>query len=236
MVPPEQGPKIRIPPVQAEKKSRRKLSGSLLALSAAAITSIYTVGYVSTQASVDKLASDASTAVATVAATQPAQRTSTTNASPTSPAPTIVASTPTPATAGSARSGSTNTTVPSSPTSTPATTTPPTTSPATATTSPAPTKTASPTPTTGYKDGSYVAVGSSRHGNIEVTVVIQNGKIVSASVSNCATRYPCSDVAPLVKSVVSQQAVPASHVSGATDSSNAYKTAVAKALSLAKQG
>jgi uncharacterized protein with FMN-binding domain len=220
MVPPQESPKVRIPPVHPEKKGRRRFSGSLLALSAAAITSIYTIGYVSTQASVDKLAGDAGAAVATAAPTQPAQRTAATNASPPTLTPATVPASPT-AVPGAARAAPTSTALPSS-TAVPS--------------SPVPSPTASPTRSSGYKDGTYVAVGGSRHGSIEVTVVIQNGKIVSAAVSNCGTRYPCSDVAPLVKSVVSQQAVPVNHVSGATDSSGAYNTAVSKALAQAKQG
>ena len=69
---------------------------------------------------------------------------------------------------------------------------------------------------------------------MQVTVVIRNGKIVSAAVSQCGTRYPCSDVDPLVRSVVNQQAAPVNHVSGATDSSRAYTTAVKAALAQAK--
>jgi uncharacterized protein with FMN-binding domain len=224
MVPPQEGPKVHIPPVHEEKKSRRKFSGSLLALSAAAITSIYTVGYVSTQASVDKLAADAGV-VATDVPAQTTQRTVATNASPPTSASTAVPASPT-TVAGAARTGPTTTTVPASPT----------TKPATATASPAPSTTASPAPSSGYKDGTFVGVGTSRHGSIQATVVIQNGRIASASISSCNTRYPCSDVASLVKQVVSQQAVPVNHVSGATDSSSAFKSAVSKALTQAKQG
>lgn len=109
---------------------------------------------------------------------------------------------------------------------------------------PSPTATAAPTAASAssvapkesgtlYADGSYTGVGTSRHGNIEVTVVIKNGKIDSASVSRCSTRYPCSDVNPLVRAVITTQSVPVDHVSGATDSSNAYKQAVAQALAKA---
>jgi uncharacterized protein with FMN-binding domain len=85
----------------------------------------------------------------------------------------------------------------------------------------------------GYKDGTYVGLGKSRHGNIEATVIVQGGKIVSAKVSRCMTRYPCSDVSPLVSEVVAIQAAPVHHVSGASDSSHAYKQAVENALAQA---
>jgi uncharacterized protein with FMN-binding domain len=85
-----------------------------------------------------------------------------------------------------------------------------------------------------FKDGSYKGSGSSRHGGMEVTVVIKDGKIASANVTSCSTRYSCSDVDPLVGAAVSKQAVPSSRVSGATDSSKAYKQALTNALKLAK--
>lgn len=81
-----------------------------------------------------------------------------------------------------------------------------------------------------YKDGSYVGLGRSRHGNIEATVVVQGGKIVSAKISQCLTRYPCSMIAGLPGEVVAQQSAAVDFVSGATDSSTAFQQAVANAL------
>lgn len=92
----------------------------------------------------------------------------------------------------------------------------------------------SPTPPSAYKDGSYSGSGNSRHGGMQVQVVIKGGKITSANVTSCGTRYPCSDVDQLVSAAVSKQSVPASHVSGATDSSQAYKQALTSALKQAK--
>jgi hypothetical protein len=69
---------------------------------------------------------------------------------------------------------------------------------------------------------------------MEVTVVIKDQKIVSAAVSQCGTRYSCDKVDTLTRLTVSRQAVPVDHVSGATDSSNAYKQAVAAALAKAR--
>src|SRR5213075_1248383 len=40
-----------------------------------------------------------------------------------------------------------------------------------------------------YKDGSYTGWGTSRHGDIEATVVISAGRIQSARISQCWTRY-----------------------------------------------
>jgi uncharacterized protein with FMN-binding domain len=105
--------------------------------------------------------------------------------------------------------------------------------PPTASAAPAPTAT---TTSTGYADGTYTGRGSSRHGSITATVVIHGGQIVSASVTDCGTRYPCSDVNPLVSAVLTNQQVPGSNVSGATDSSRAYRTAVSNALQQALVG
>ena len=85
-----------------------------------------------------------------------------------------------------------------------------------------------------YKDGTYTGSGNSRHGGMVVKVVVKDGKITSANVDDCSTRYPCSDVDSLVRSAVTRQSVPANHVSGATDSSQAYKQALTNALKQAK--
>ena len=73
-------------------------------------------------------------------------------------------------------------------------------------------------------------MGRSRHGNIEATVVVQGGKIVSAKISQCLTRYPCSMIAALPGQVVAHQSAAVDFVSGATDSSTAFREAVTNAL------
>jgi uncharacterized protein with FMN-binding domain len=101
---------------------------------------------------------------------------------------------------------------------------------------PAPTPQPSTTPpaSAAYKDGTYTGRGTSRHGDITATVVVKGGKIVSADVADCSTRYPCNLVQPLVTSVVSTQAAPTRRISGATDSSNAYRQAIGSALTSAR--
>lgn len=64
-------------------------------------------------------------------------------------------------------------------------------------------------------------------------VVIKGGKIISAAIADCSTRYPCSAIDPLPPEVVANQAPPVDLVSGATDSSMAYSGAVQDALSQA---
>lgn len=84
-----------------------------------------------------------------------------------------------------------------------------------------------------FRDGAYVGQGFSRHGGVEATIVVTGGKIVSADITDCSTRYPCDAAYPLIPEVVARQAAPIHHVSGATDSSMAYHDAVVKALSQA---
>ena len=59
-----------------------------------------------------------------------------------------------------------------------------------------------------YKDGSFTGWGTSRHGDIEATVVILDGRITSATISQCWTRWPCSWVAALPGQVGTQHLVP----------------------------
>jgi uncharacterized protein with FMN-binding domain len=85
-----------------------------------------------------------------------------------------------------------------------------------------------------YKDGTYSGWGTSRHGDIEATVVIDGGRIASAVISQCWTRYSCSCVAHLQGQVVARQSPEVDYVSGATQSVNAFYYAVVQALSKAK--
>src|SRR5213078_1571748 len=109
-------------------------------------------------------------------------------------------------------------------------------------TAPAPTQTSQATQTAQsgaqssatLRDGTYVGTGWSRHGSIQATVVVQGGRVVSANITGCGTRYPCSDIAMLPGQVVARQSAGVDFVSGATDSSIAYRAAVAAALAKAR--
>ena len=108
----------------------------------------------------------------------------------------------------------------------------PVSSPAEAQSQPA---TATPPPSQGqYKDGSYAGWGTSRHGDIEATVEIKAGRIVSADITQCRTRYSCSRIASLPPQVLAKQSPEVDYVSGATQSSDAYYYAVVEALKKAK--
>ncbi len=84
------------------------------------------------------------------------------------------------------------------------------------------------------KDGVYSGWGTSRHGDIEATVAIKNGKIAEAFISQCLTQYSCSWVAALPPQVVARQSAEVDYVSGATQSTNAFYYAVIAALKKAK--
>ncbi len=216
----------------------KRLASSLVALGSAVITAVYATGYVRTQAAADQIA------VAAASEAAQAQQASATTTSPT----VTIAPTPSPV--------PTNTTVPTSPSTSRSTRTRGSTSPyfiqppgisqqpPAAAQAPAPTATTAPTSTPStaaaptsatskYKDGTYTGVGYSRHGGVQATVVIKGGRIVSADVSGCSTRYPCSAVDSLPAEVVSQQTYQVDYVSGATDSSMAYQGAVEQALAQA---
>lgn len=81
-----------------------------------------------------------------------------------------------------------------------------------------------------YKDGTFTGWGTSRHGDIEAQVIIANGRITSATISQCWTRWPCSWVAALPGQVVARQSPETDFVSGATQSTNAFYYAVVQAL------
>lgn len=200
------------PPRRSPKQVTRTLAG----VGSAAILSIYAVGYLQTRAAEAQLSgaampiAAAPPVTAIPGATLFAGAVATATPMPMTPTPAATAAQPTAPGSG----GSTG--------SAPSATQPPPPPPA-----------ATPTAASRYKDGTYVANGSSRHGDIGATVVIQGGRIVSARVTSCQTHYPCHYVNPLVNEVLSNQDAPTDYVSGATDSSRAYRQAVANALAQA---
>lgn len=85
-----------------------------------------------------------------------------------------------------------------------------------------------------YKDGTYFGWGTSRHGDIQAQVVIANGRISAATISQCLTRYSCSRIAALLPQVAQRQSAEVDFVSGATESTNAFYYAVIEALAKAR--
>jgi uncharacterized protein with FMN-binding domain len=216
----------------------QKISNTLVTLSSAAILAVYAAGYHRTGAAADRVEAQAarrSTAapiaagvVAPMTATLRGESTPTVLRSPTQPprknnprpsAPAIREAAPTPSPIEQPPA------TPSAPVA-PATTADPVAEPAT------------PTSVTGqikYKDGTYLGWGSCRHGDIQASVVIQNGQIASTAIAMCATRYSCSWISNLPGQVVDRQSPKVDYVSGATQSSDAFSDAVAEALSKASE-
>jgi len=91
---------------------------------------------------------------------------------------------------------------------------------------------APPAPT--WKDGTYYGWGSSRHGDIQAAVVIEAGRIASATIAQCLTRYSCSVISRLPPQVAERQSPETDYVSGATQSTDAFYYAVVDALRKAK--
>jgi uncharacterized protein with FMN-binding domain len=84
------------------------------------------------------------------------------------------------------------------------------------------------------KDGTFYGWGTSRHGDIQASVEIKNGKITGAYISQCLTRYSCSWISMLPPQVTQRQSAEVDYVSGATQSSNAFYYAIVEALKQAK--
>ena len=84
------------------------------------------------------------------------------------------------------------------------------------------------------KDGTFYGWGTSRHGDIQASVEIKNGKITGAYISQCLTRYSCSWISMLPPQVIQRQTAEVDYVSGATQSSNAFYYAIVEALKQAK--
>jgi len=91
-----------------------------------------------------------------------------------------------------------------------------------------------PAPKEAWRDGTYSAWGFSPHGDIEATVRIVGGRIESAVISQCRTRYSCGVIETLPPQVALRQSADVDYVSGATQSADAFYEAVFTALNKAK--
>jgi uncharacterized protein with FMN-binding domain len=89
------------------------------------------------------------------------------------------------------------------------------------------------TPAARWRDGIYFGHGDSPHGDLDVRVVIRDGRIVEAAIENCNTRYPCELIDPMVKQSVVIQSSDVDYVSRATESSQAYDDGLVEALNKA---
>ena len=85
-----------------------------------------------------------------------------------------------------------------------------------------------------WKDGTYTGWGTSRHGDIQAQVIIEEGRIKSATIAQCYTRYSCDVIDKIIPQVAQRQSPETDFVSGATQSTNAFYYGVVDALSKAK--
>lgn len=183
----------------------------LVAVSASAVAAIYMAGYLRTQAA------DASIDAAAVPTLAAAQSAPVAASAPTQALPPTVA--PVPQQRGTRGSSNPSRSVPApQPTSPPA-------------------AAAAPAQTQGqYKDGTFTGQGTSRRGDVWVSVQVQGGQITNVSITRSTLQYPLRDIANLPSEVVQRQSAQVDIVSRATYSSMAFRGAVTQALSSARAG
>jgi len=73
-------------------------------------------------------------------------------------------------------------------------------------------------------------MGTSRRGNVWVSVTVESGRVELVSITRSTLQYPVRDIAGLPAQVVAKQSAQVNIVSGATYSSQAFRTAVSQAL------
>ncbi|MDR1177971.1 MAG: FMN-binding protein [Spirochaetaceae bacterium] len=90
--------------------------------------------------------------------------------------------------------------------------------------------------TVSYTPGTYEGIGQGFHGEIKVSVTVNNRKIVSVTVTenNETAGVGSRAVDRIPESIVHSNSVEVDDVSGATVSSRAIKVAVTQALDMAK--
>lgn len=212
-------------PTNTSKAGKKTLANSLVALSSAAVIAVYAAGYARTTPVAGQFVATASVAdTATVPSPRP---TPTIASTATAQVPTNPARGENPGVQGGGRQRPGSAVSGGIATSISTAVAPTATANVPATAAPALT-------TAVFRDGTYTGTGTSRHGNIGVTVTIQAGKIVAAEISDCGTRYPCSRIAELPGEAVARQSAAVDVVTGATDSTNAYRAAVNAALAQAR--
>jgi uncharacterized protein with FMN-binding domain len=205
----------------------------LVALSGSAVATIYLAGLLSTRPAANDIAVDA----ATEPPSSPESTLTLSNPDATSMPVVIGASTPATATPELSPVPATSTPVALA-TSTAArivTTAPAATSTPVGVPTSAPTASSQPAPAaTTYASGTYAATGTSRLGDVTVSVSISADRITNVQITKSTTKYPASRIASLPAQVISTQSASVNVVTGATYSSQAFKQAVQQALAQAR--
>lgn len=87
-----------------------------------------------------------------------------------------------------------------------------------------------------WHDGYYTGWGTSRHGDIQAFVRIEDGKIIDSGVATCETRYPCSVIDNILLQPIDLQGPDVDRVTRATESGDAYYYGLVMALQNAETG
>src|SRR5438094_5955895 len=193
-----------------------RMHRGLVALSASAIAAVYMAGYLRTQSADASIGASAAalspgvTASAAIATNPPV------GATPTAIPPVVQRQVPVaPRVVPAAQ-----------PTPTPAQRTVPQPTAPPGLTAPQPGQTA-------LKDGTFTGQGSSRRGDVWVSVEVLAGHIANVTITRSTLQYPLRDIAGLPSQVVQRQSAQVDIVSRATYSSQAFRQAVSQALSKA---
>lgn len=244
----------------SERNPNKKVANSLVAMSSAAVLAVYAAGYTRTQAAAEKLdtqsedrrpsgqvrgrgpapVTDAPRKDATAGANpepvQAAERTpSVAQLAAVSPAPVVAAKIARPL-AGAVEPPASQSVPPASNAAVPEPAAAPVAvvehkpEPVAVVAPPPP----PPPPAPKWKDGTYTGWGTSRHGDIQAQVVIEEGRIKAATIAQCYTRYSCDVIDKIIPQVAARQSPETDYVSGATQSTNAFYYGVVDALSKAK--
>jgi len=244
----------------AQTGGNKKVANSLVALSSAAVLAVYSAGYQRTKAAADRFermaasrrhaapaTAHAATAPGPVVASRPAPDAGVSHArTAAAGTPGVAPSIPVALPAGPAPPGAASpSVVPGARTDTPTAQASGATEPQVAPVAPAPpvaeppqaenagsaeTAPITPPPRGRFKDGTYQGRGSCIHGDIQAEIVVKNGRIATATISSCETRYSCDWLDPILPQVVTRQSAFVDYVSGATDSTDAFSAAVTDAL------
>jgi uncharacterized protein with FMN-binding domain len=182
----------------------------LVALSASAVAAVYLAGYLRTQPA------DASIAAASVA-TPPAATQVVASAAP---PPVVVAPAQPRPPLGTAPSGAGA----------------PAGRPNGASAAPTPAIAPAPRQAGTFKDGTFTGQGTSRRGDVWVSVQVTGGRISNVTITRSTLQYPLRDIANLPSEVVQRQSAQVDVVSRATYSSMAFRGAVTQALASAQAG
>lgn len=223
----------------SQRASGKKVANSLVAISSAAVLAVYTAGYVRTRSAADQLEGQSERRRPPAPSAATIQLVSETRTAA-APAPDPIAPVKAPAAAAEKPVAAAT---PVETLAAPAPATPADPEPAVpavaAVAAPAPVAppapvTPPPPPAPVWKDGTYTGWGTSRHGDIQASVIIEGGRIASATIAQCLTRYSCSVIDRLPPQVAQRQSPETDYVSGATQSTNAFYYAVVEALNKAK--